>query len=209
MNAAVDDRTGSAGAAWGWRRVLVCTGVFAFVWLVAYIAAFESLLDDMEGSKLEMEKLKAAYLEKKMHAVSLDLLRVQLREVEQMAASLQVALPPRFDTQFVEVMQTARAHGLRIDHLQLIADELAKGFYAELTGSLRVSGPFHDLGAFVGELASKGTIVALQDLKIESAPTGGGVSMDATVKAYRYLDHEEVAAMRETARASQKGPALK
>ena len=189
--------------------MLVCTGVFAFVWLVAYFAAFESLLDDMDGSKLEMEKLKAAYLEKKMQAVSLELLRVQLREVDQMASSLQVALPQRFDTQFVEVMQAARVHGLRIDYLQLTADELAREFYAELTGSLRVSGPFHDLGAFAGELASKGAIVALQDLKIESAPTGGAVSMDATVKAYRYLDEEEVAATRKAARASQKGAALK
>ncbi len=57
---------------------------------------------------------------------------------------------------------------------------------------LKFLGPYHDLGAFTGDIAKLPRIVTLNDIDI--APTKeGGLTMSAVAKTFRYLDEAEVA----------------
>jgi type IV pilus assembly protein PilO len=70
-------------------------------------------------------------------------------------------------------------------------------YYAELPIALRVTGKYHDMGAFAADIAHLSRIVTLNNLSI--APTGketGVLAMDATARTFRYLDPEEVLAQR-------------
>jgi type IV pilus assembly protein PilO len=58
-----------------------------------------------------------------------------------------------------------------------------------------VSGRYHDLGAFAGDIANLPRIVTLNNLNV-TALRDGVLAMDATAKTYRYLDEEELAAQR-------------
>ena len=71
--------------------------------------------------------------------------------------------------------------------------------------SIRVSGNYHDLGAFASDVAKMPRIVLLTDLKIDP-PKDGNLSMEAIAKTYRYLDEEEVAKQRAAA-AKKAAPA--
>jgi type IV pilus assembly protein PilO len=78
-------------------------------------------------------------------------------------------------------------------------------YYAELPITVKVSGKYHDLGAFASDIANLPRIVTLNNMSITSGK-GGNLSLDATAKTYRYLDQDEIAAQRK-AKQPAKGPA--
>jgi type IV pilus assembly protein PilO len=76
-----------------------------------------------------------------------------------------------------------------------------KDYHAELPISVRVSGRYHDLGAFAGDIANLPRIVTLNNLNL-TALRDGVLALDATAKTYRYLDEEELAAQRRERQAA-------
>jgi type IV pilus assembly protein PilO len=80
-----------------------------------------------------------------------------------------------------------------------------KEYYAELPIAIKLTGKYHDLGAFASDIANLPRIVTLNNLSI-GAGKGGALTMDATAKTYRYLDADELANQRK-ARQPTKGPA--
>ena len=80
-----------------------------------------------------------------------------------------------------------------------------KEYYAELPITVKVSGKYHDLGAFASDIANLPRIVTLNNMSI-GAGKGGSLTLDATAKTYRYLDQDEIAAQRK-AKQPAKGPA--
>ena len=78
-----------------------------------------------------------------------------------------------------------------------------KEYYAELPIAVRVTGRFHDVGAFTSDVANLSRIVTLNNLTL--TPTkDGALTLDATAKTFRYLDTEEVNAQRKAAGPGKK-----
>ncbi len=76
-----------------------------------------------------------------------------------------------------------------------------RDYYAELPITLRVSGRYHDMGAFASDVAHLSRIVTLNNVSI--APSkDGGLTMDAIARTYRYLDAEEQASQKKAAQAA-------
>jgi type IV pilus assembly protein PilO len=73
-----------------------------------------------------------------------------------------------------------------------------KEYYAELPIAVKVTGSYHDIGAFVADVANLSRIVTLNNLALSPAVSGkeGSLSMESTAKTFRYLDAEEVADQR-------------
>ena len=83
---------------------------------------------------------------------------------------------------------------------------VVKDYYAELPIALKVTGRYHDIGAFTADIANLSRIVTLNNLSI--APSSdkdkvGALTLEATAKTYRYLDPEEIAAQRAAASKTQ------
>jgi type IV pilus assembly protein PilO len=78
-----------------------------------------------------------------------------------------------------------------------------KDYYAELPIAIKVSGRYHDIGAFAGDIANLSRIVTLHDLPIapKDKDGSGNLVMEATARTYRYLDPAEVAEVRRAAAA--------
>jgi type IV pilus assembly protein PilO len=72
-----------------------------------------------------------------------------------------------------------------------------KEYYAELPIALRVTGRFHDVGAFAADIANLSRIVTLNNITVTPAKDGTLV-MDATAKTFRYLDQDEVNSQKNT-----------
>jgi type IV pilus assembly protein PilO len=77
-----------------------------------------------------------------------------------------------------------------------------KEYYAELPITLRVTGRFHDMGAFAADVANLSRIVTLNNLSV--TPAKDGLVMEATAKTFRYLDGDEVQAQRKAAPGAKK-----
>ena len=72
---------------------------------------------------------------------------------------------------------------------------VAKDYYAELPISIRVTGKYHDIGAFASDVAHLSRIVTLNNMTITPG-TRDGLIMDATARTFRYLDAEEIQAQK-------------
>jgi type IV pilus assembly protein PilO len=75
-----------------------------------------------------------------------------------------------------------------------------KDYYAELPIAVRVTGRYHDMGAFAADIANLSRIVTLNNMRIDAGKDGNLV-MDTTAKTFRYLDEEEIALQRKSAPA--------
>jgi type IV pilus assembly protein PilO len=71
-----------------------------------------------------------------------------------------------------------------------------KEYYAELPIAIRVTGKYHDIGAFASDIANLSRIVTLNNLTIAPRPDGTLI-LDSTAKTFRYLDADEVASQRQ------------
>ncbi len=112
-------------------------------------------------------ELKSEYERKALPAAGLEALRARL---EGMAAEFDALLRqlPR-DTEvpglIEDISRAALTNGLTIESIDLEA-ERATGFYMELPIRIAVRGSYHDIGAFVSDVAALSRIVTLHDLEI-------------------------------------------
>jgi type IV pilus assembly protein PilO len=73
-------------------------------------------------------------------------------------------------------------------------------FYAELPINIRITGKYHDMGAFASDVAQLPRIVTLNDVVITNDK--GELRLEAVAKTFRYLDEDEVAKQRAAAKAA-------
>ena len=80
--------------------------------------------------------------------------------------------------------------------------EVRKDFYAELPIAVKITGNYHDMGAFASDVAQLPRIVTLNDIAINNDK--GVLTLDAVAKTFRYLDEEELAKQRKAAKEALK-----
>ena len=172
----------------------------AFILIIVAILALAAFFlwkdqnDAIEKGREDVAKQKEAFLEKKKLAVNLDAYKQQRAEIEQSFGALLKQLPNKseMDALLIDINQAGLGRGLQFDLFKPSEKENFTEFYAELPVSIRVTGNYHDLGAFASDVAKMPRIVLLTDIKLDP-PKDGVLSMEAVAKTYRYLDEEEVA----------------
>lgn len=160
---------------------------------------WNGLTEQLDAAKVEEGKLKEEYKAKKQKAVNLPELKKQLAQVGQYVATLEKQLPSKseMDALLTDINQAGLGRGLQFD-LFRPATVNVKEYYAEQPIAVRVTGNYHDLGAFASDIANLGRIVTLNDIAIVMPQAGGVLAMETTAKTFRYLDAEEVSAQRKS-----------
>ena len=105
----------------------------------------------------------------------------------------------------MDINQAGLGRGLQFDLFKPGA-EIFHEFYAELPITIKISGPYHDLGAFTGDIAKLPRIVTLNDIEVAQTKEGG-LAMSTLAKTFRYLDEEEVARQKKEKQAKDKDKA--
>ncbi len=175
--------------------------IFIAIQLVAGILLWKEQSDQIETGRQEVDKQKQTFLEKKKLAVNLDAYKQQRAEIEQSFGALLKQLPNKseMDALLIDINQAGLGRGLNFEYFRPAPVENFTEFYSELPVNIKVAGNYHDLGAFASDVAKMPRIVLLTDLKLDP-PKDGLLSMEAVAKTYRYLDEEEVAKQRKTAK---------
>ena len=184
---------------------LFTTGVVVFMgWFLLLQAATE----DLEAERLKEPELKQNYLSKLGQAVNLSELRKQKLQVQEYVTQLEKQLPGKaeMDALLSDINQAGLGRGLSFELFRPGQVEV-KDYYAELPISIRVTGRYHDIGAFAADVSNLSRIVTLQNLAIVQPPrdAAGSLSMEATARTYRYLDATEVAEQQKAAAAKAAG----
>ena len=185
-----------------WALVAVAMVVFGWFTLLS------SAHDELDAERAKEPGLKQDYRAKLGQAVNLAELRKQKVQVEEYVLQLEKQLPGKaeMDALLSDINQAGLGRGLQFE-LFRPGQVVVKDYYAELPIAIRVSGRYHDMGAFAGDIANLSRIVTLHNLNIAATPrdTSGALAMEATARTYRYLDQTELEEIRKKAAAAKAG----
>ena len=177
--------------------------------ILGWVALLSGQSDELQAERDKEPQLKSEYQTKVAQAVNLAELRKQRIQVEEYVKQLEKQLPGKADMDALlsDINQAGLGRGLDFE-LFRPGQVVVKDYYAELPIAIRVTGRFHDIGAFTADIANLSRIVTLHNMVVGSVvakDAQGNLYMDATARTYRYLDQTELDAIR-AEKAKQKGP---
>ena len=189
---------------WPWApKIIVLIVILLFILALGAWFDWKDQWESLNAAQDDETKLKEQYAQKKAKAINYDLYVQQLAEVEQSFGALVKQLPNRseIDALLTDINQAGLGRGLQFDLFRPAPQEKMADFYAELPIAIKITGNYHDIGAFASDVAALPRIVTLNDVAITNDK--GTLVMDAVAKTFRYLDEEEVAKQRAAAKAAK------
>jgi type IV pilus assembly protein PilO len=184
-------------------RLLCAAGMVALVVGLGYYFYWSDQFAAQEAGAVEETRLRGEYEVKMAQAINLEALKAQKAQVDQYVVRLEKQLPSKSEMAALlsDINQAGVGRGLQFE-LFKPDQEVVRDYYAELPISIKVSGRYHDMGAFAADMANLPRIVTLNNLSLLSTKDGS-LEMEAIAKTFRYLDQEELVAQR-AARAAEK-----
>lgn len=184
-------------------RLLCAIGVTVLVVGLGYYFYWSDQFAAQERGAREEVKLREEYQTKMAQAINLEALKAQKAQVDQYVVRLEKQLPSKSEMYSLlsDINQSGVGRGLQFE-LFKPGQEVVRDYYAELPIDIKVTGRYHDMGAFAADMANLPRIVTLNNLTLQTAKDGS-LGMQAVAKTFRYLDQEELASQRE-ARAAEK-----
>jgi len=184
-------------------KVIVLSLIVLFIVALGAFFDWKDQWDSLQTAQQEEGRLKEQFTQKKAKAINYDLYVQQLAEIEQSFGALVKQLPNRseIDALLTDINQAGLGRGLQFDLFRPAPQERMADFYAELPISIKITGNYHDIGAFASDVAALPRIVTLNDVAI--ANDKGTLTMDAVAKTFRYLDEEEIAKQRAVQNAAK------
>jgi type IV pilus assembly protein PilO len=186
-------------------RVLCAIGVAILVLILGWYFYWSNQLDDLDRTAAEEVTLKEAYKTKVQQAINLEGLRKQKEQVGEYVATLEKQLPSKaeMDALLSDINQAGLGRGLQFE-LFKPGQVVVKDYYAELPIDIKVTGNYHDVGAFTSDIANLPRIVTLNKMNLV-ALKDNTLTLDAVAKTFRYLDGDEIAAQRKAEADRKKG----
>lgn len=185
-------------------KVLALSGLLLLILFAGYWFDWQNQLAELDTAKEKESQLRETFLSKKKQAVNLDTYRQQLKDLEQAFGALIKQLPNKaeMDALLTDINQAGLGRGLEFELFRPADKEILSEFYAERPISIRVTGNYHDLGAFASDVSRLPRIVTLNEINI--TPSGQALTMSAVAKTYRYLDENELLAQKAEQRKAAK-----
>ncbi|HET6600271.1 MAG TPA: type 4a pilus biogenesis protein PilO [Burkholderiaceae bacterium] len=188
-------------------KLMTWVAVALVMVILGWFLLLSTVHDELDAERAKEPTLKQSYRAKLGQAVNLAELRKQKLQVEEYVIQLEKQLPGKaeMDALLSDINQAGLGRGLQFE-LFRPGQVVVKDYYAELPISIRVSGRYHDIGAFAADIANLSRIVTLHDLAIapSTRDASGLLSMDAIARTYRYLDASELETIKKSSAKARK-----
>lgn len=186
-------------------KIAILLALFAIILAAGWWFDWKDQLEEFAQKEQQEVKLKEEWLGKKKQAVNLEEHRKQLAEIDRQFGALLKQLPNKSEMEslLVDINQAGLGRGLQFE-LFKPGVETIKDFYAELPISVKLTGSYHDLGSFAGDVAKMPRIVTLNNIIVDGTGGGSTLKMETTATTFRYLDEEELASQRRAKAAAAK-----
>jgi type IV pilus assembly protein PilO len=189
-------------------RVLLCAFIAAAVVAVLWFVKLTDYQEELDAERTKEVALRQDYQKKLQKAVSLDLLKKQREQIQQYVIQLEKQLPSKAEMAALlsDINQAGVGRSLQFE-LFRPGQVAVKDYYAELPIAVRVTGRYHDIGAFASDVAHLSRIVTLNNIAIAPLAkdaAGGTLALDATARTFRYLDADEIEAQRKASQGKKK-----
>ncbi len=192
-------------ADWPFATKLVALSIlFVAIVVAGWWFDWSGNMDALGQSQQKETELRGVFTTKKNQAINLEAYKKQLVDIEQAFGALLKQLPNKqeMDALITDVNQAGLGRGLQFELFKPSGETISE-FYAETPIHVKVTGGYHDIAAFVSDVAKLSRIVTLHDISLDPGKDGS-MNMDATVRTYRYLDDEEVISNKQAAKEQPK-----
>ncbi|MBV7428509.1 MULTISPECIES: type 4a pilus biogenesis protein PilO [unclassified Acidovorax] len=188
-------------------KVLLCLFIAAAVATILWFVKINEYEVELTAEVAKEQALRQDYQSKLVKAVSLEALKRQREQVQQYVIQLEKQLPSKAEMAALlsDINQAGLGRSLQFD-LFRPGQVVAREYYAELPIQVRVTGKYHDMGAFASDIAHLSRIVTLNNISINpvAKDANGVLTMEATARTFRYLDPEEIQAQKQAIKANKK-----
>ena len=178
-------------------RLLCGIGVVVAVCVGGYFAYWSTQFEEQDTLAADEVKLKDQYRVKMSQAINLDALKAQKVQVDTYVERLQKQLPSKAEMAalLTDINQAGTGRGLTFELFKQ-GSVVVRDYYAEQPIEIRVTGTYHDIGAFASDMANLPRIVTLNNMSL-AVKQDTILTLDAVAKTFRYLDEEEANAARQ------------
>ena len=185
-------------------RLLCAAGAMAAVSAFGWFGYWSPQFEEQEQLAQQEVSLRTAYQSKMAQAINLEALQTQKAQVDQYVERLQKQLPSKAEMAalLTDINQAGLGRGLQFE-LFKPGNVVVRDYYAEQAIDIKVSGSYHDIGAFAADMANLQRIVTLNNMSL-TAGKDGVLMLDAVAKTFRYLDPDEADAQRKVRAEKQK-----
>lgn len=197
-------------------RLAVWAVTLLLVMLAGWVAVLAEVATRLEAQRVREQVLREEFRTKLNQATNLVEFRKQKVQVQEYVNQLEKQLPGRADLDGIlsDINQSGLGRGLAFDSFKP-GPELVREHYAEWPIALKVTGNYHDIGSFVADIAKLSRIVTLHDMVLTGpglGPQGQAatryvapdLTLEATVRTYRYVDPSEAAARKAASKGDKK-----
>ncbi len=183
--------------------VVVILPVVAF-----YFLHYTAKTKEIKGLENQAAKLRREIAGAKARAAKLDEHLAEMEETKRLFAEASILLPQKKEipSLLTNISALGTNAGLNMATFSP-GGERRQEFYAEIPVSLRVTGPYHNIGTFLYEVSKLDRIVSATNISLGSPSLQRGemvLSAGVSLITYRFLEEAELAAQEE-AKKKQKG----
>lgn len=179
-------------------KILLCGAIAVGTAGLAWFVRLSDYQTELETERTKEAALKEDFQKKLVKAVSLEALKKQREQIQLYVIQLEKQLPSKAEMAALlsDINQAGLGRSLQFE-LFRPGQVSAKDYYAELPIAIRVTGKYHDIGAFASDIAHLSRIVTLNGISVApNSKDGGALTLDTTARTYRYLDPEEIEAQK-------------
>ena len=173
-------------------KVILLTLLFVALLVAGFYLHIEELNKGLAAVKQEEQTLRVDFEQKAFEAANLEAYKAQLAEMEERFGALVAQLPSETEVPGLleDITDKGELNGLHIERIDLL-DEREHDFYIELPIAIEAVGSYHDIGAFISDMAGLPRIVTLHDFQIIVDGNGSDrLQTRVYAKTYRYREDD-------------------
>ncbi len=172
-------------------RVFLFVVAVAVIFAGAYFLVVKEKNQSLATAEHRERTLRTEFEKKAFEAANLERYRQQMDEMRESFGALVKQLPS--DTEVPGLLEDIDEKGVSsrlIINSITLQPERPSEFYVELPIEVRVTGGYHEFGAFVSGVAGMPRIVTLHDFNIVKERGSNNLNMTIQAKTYRYKEQE-------------------
>jgi type IV pilus assembly protein PilO len=182
------------------KKIIIA--IFALVIILPIVAFyflhFTAKTKEIKGLESRAAKLRKEIAGAKARAAKLDEHLAEMEETKRLFAEASVLLPQKKEipSLLTNISALGTNSGLNMATFSP-GGERKKEFYAEIPVSIKVNGPYHNIGTFLYEVSKLDRIVSAQNISLGGPRMQSGemlLGSSISLITYRFLEESEMAA---------------
>jgi type IV pilus assembly protein PilO len=174
-----------------------------------YFLHFTAKTKEIKGLEGQAAKLRKEIAGAKVRAAKLDEHLAEMEETQRLFAEASVLLPQKKEipSLLTNVSALGTNSGLEMSSFRP-GGERKQEFYAQIPVSLKVRGPYHNIGTFLYEVSKLDRIISATNISLGGAKGSRGETLLASsisLLTYRFLEESEMAPKEQKGKKGKKG----